>query len=299
MSPFKNEHKTGKGGERNRKGVNCSPYTKKGAENMPHSTFHHEAFYAALSEQCKHCSLKVYPVLDSTNSEVRRLALKDAPEGTVVVAEEQQKGRGRQGRVFFSPSSTGLYMSVLLRPHKKVSPLFITTAAAVAVARAIEQLTGITAQIKWVNDIYCRGKKVCGILTEGCFIPNTSHLQYAVLGIGVNLFSPRNGFPSEIENKAGSLYQKEKPPAFLKEKLAAAILTQFWKWYKNSNNQGHLDEYRRRSLLTGRTVEVLTTTGAVTDVAVVTGISDTFALQVTTTDGEKKELSSGEVSIRL
>lgn len=266
---------------------------------MSNPQFNQDVFYTALSEQCKHCSLKVYSSLDSTNTEVRRLAVQEASEGTVIIAEEQLKGRGRQGRYFFSPSSTGLYMSILLRPKEDVSPLLITTAAAVAVAQAVEQITGLTAQIKWVNDIYCREKKVCGILTEGCFFSGSAHLQYAVLGIGVNLLSPQAGFPQDIQNRAGSLYQNEKPPVFLKEKLAAAILTHFWKWYENLNVMEHLDEYRRRSFLIGKTVEVLTTTGEVTDVAVVTGISDTFALQVTTTDGIKKELSSGEVSIRL
>ncbi len=266
---------------------------------MSNPTFNQDVFYAALSEQCQHCSLKVYSSLDSTNTEVRRLAAGEAAEGVVVIAQEQKQGRGRQGRHFFSPPSTGLYMSVLLRPRQEVSPLLITTAAAVAVAQAIEEITDVTAQIKWVNDIYCHGKKVCGILTEGSFLLGSSRLQYAVLGIGVNLSSPHTGFPQEIQNRAGSLYQNEKPPVFLKEKLAAAILTHFWKWYEDLNTKGHLEEYRRRSLLMGETVEVLTTTGTVTDVAVVTGISDTFALQVTTTNGVKKELSSGEVSIRL
>ncbi len=266
---------------------------------MSNPRFNQTVFYAALSEQCQHCSLKVYSLLDSTNTQVRRLAVQEAPEGTVVIAEEQRQGRGRQGRRFFSPPATGLYMSVLLRPCEEAPPLLITTAAAVAVAQAIEEITDLSAQIKWVNDIYCREKKVCGILTEGSFFPNSARLQYAVLGIGVNLLSPHTGFPQEIQNRAGSLYQNEKPPVFLKEKLAAAILSHFWKWYEDLNAKSHLDEYRRRSLLMGKTVEVLTTTGSVADIAVVTGISDTFSLQVTTTDGVKKELSSGEVSIRL
>ncbi len=266
---------------------------------MSNSHFNQDVFYAALSEQCQHCSLKVYSSLDSTNTEVRRLAAQNASEGTVVIAEEQKQGKGRQGRHFFSPPSTGLYMSVLLRPREDVSPLLITTAAAVAVAQAVEEITDLTAKIKWVNDIYCHEKKVCGILTEGSFFPNSARLQYAVLGIGVNLVSPHAGFPQEIQNRAGSLYQNEKPPAFLKEKLAAAIVTNFWKWYENLNTKTYLEEYRRRSLLMGKTVEVLTATGEVTDIATVTGISDAFALQVTTTNGIKKELSSGEVSIRL
>lgn len=271
----------------------------KGDVTMKTPMFNQEVFYSALSEQHKRCSLKVYSSLDSTNTEVRRLAVQGAPEGTVVIAEEQLQGRGRQGRSFFSPASTGLYMSLLLRPQEDTSPLLITTVAAVAVAEAIEEVTDIPAAIKWVNDIYCYNKKVCGILTEGSFAQDGSQLQYAVLGIGVNLASPTNGFPQEIKNRAGSLYQNEKLPLFLKEKLAAAILTRFWKNYEKLNEKPHLEEYRRRSFLIGKTVEILTTQGDVSDVAVVTGIGDTFALQVTTTQGVAKELSSGEVSVRL
>ncbi len=266
---------------------------------MLQPSFSNEVFLSALGEQCVHCSPKTYAVLDSTNTEARRLANEGAAEGTVVFAEEQRKGRGRQGRVFFSPSATGLYMSLILRPRHNASALYITTAAAVAVAQAIEELLGVSAQIKWVNDVYCDGKKVCGILTEGVFQPQSGQLHYAVLGIGVNLSSPQQGFPKELQQRAGSLLGNKKPPAFLKEKLAAAIITSFWQWYEHLEQKEFLEGYRRRCLLTGRTVQVLTLDGQVTDTAVVRGISDNFALQITLSNGEETELCSGEVSIGL
>ncbi|MBO5929451.1 MAG: biotin--[acetyl-CoA-carboxylase] ligase, partial [Clostridia bacterium] len=166
------------------------------------SNFSENVFLSALGERCQHCSPKAYALLDSTNTELCRLAREGAPEGTVIFADEQQKGRGRRGHTFFSPLS-GLYMSLLLRPQAEVSPLHITTAAAVAVAEAIEQLTGIPAGIKWVNDIYCNGKKVCGILTEGAFFPGSAQLQYAVLGIGINVGLME--FPEELREIATSV----------------------------------------------------------------------------------------------
>ena len=106
--------------------------------------------------------------VDSTNAEARRRALEGAAEGTVVVAEEQIAGKGRPGKTFFSPAATGLYLSIVLRPTLAADRgQFITCAAAVACAQAIEQVTGAESLIKWVNDIYCDGRKVAGILTEG------------------------------------------------------------------------------------------------------------------------------------
>ena len=125
----------------------------------------------------------------------------------MLVAESQTAGRGRLGRSFHSPVGTGLYMSILLRPTFSAErALFITTAAAVAVCRAIEQETGLKPQIKWVNDIYLHEKKICGILTESSINFETKGLKWAVLGIGLNLSEPEGGFPEEIRSVAGALF---------------------------------------------------------------------------------------------
>ena len=142
---------------------------------------------------------QVFPVLPSTNDTVKALAAEGAPEGVVVLAEAQTAGKGRMRRQFFSPDGTGIYMSILLRPKLAAEDaLFITTAAAAAVADAIEAATGENAGIKWVNDVYLRGLKVCGILTEGALGLEEGNLEYAVLGIGINAIAPQNGFPEEI-----------------------------------------------------------------------------------------------------
>ena len=140
----------------------------------------------------------------STNEEIKLIA-ESGEEFTVAVAREQTGGKGRMGRKFESPVG-GLYFSVLLKPRFSAETcLKITTAAAVAMARAIEKVCGKSAEIKWVNDIYIKQKKVCGILTEGVFDAENGHIKYAVLGVGVNVATPKGGFPEEIRETAGVL----------------------------------------------------------------------------------------------
>ena len=144
--------------------------------------------------------------VDSTNAEARRRALEGAPEGAVVVAEEQTAGRGRLGRTFYSPAGAGVYLSVVLRPRLQADAAqYLTCAAAVSCAQAIEAVTGEEALIKWVNDIFCRGRKVAGILTEGVVDMESGRFEYAVLGMGVNVRVPASGFPSEIADVAGAV----------------------------------------------------------------------------------------------
>ncbi len=241
--------------------------------------------------------LKIYDQVDSTNTLAREQAAAGAPEGTVILADTQRLGRGRMGRQFFSPEGSGLYMSIILRPDADTQPLYVTTAAAVAVAEAIEEVAGVPSSIKWVNDVYCRGKKVCGILTEGAIADN---LQYAVLGIGINVLPPVGGFPPEIESRAGAVFGEKTPPtAHLREELAAAIITRFWGYYKALSAKAFLPSYRKRDLLKGRTVEVLDVNGAVIEEVTAQGITDEFELLVHDKNGNSKALSSGEVSLRL
>lgn len=241
--------------------------------------------------------VQVYGEVDSTNRLAREQAIAGAPQGTVILAGMQKQGRGRMGRQFFSPEGSGLYMSIILRPNVDITPLYITTAAAVAVSEAIEQIAGIPASIKWVNDVYCRGKKVCGILTEGAIKDN---LQYAILGIGINVMPPNGGFPREIQSRAGAVFDEKSPlPVHPREQLAATIITHFWGYYRALSTKGFLSSYRSRDFLKGRTVEVLDINGAVIHEGIAQGITDEFQLLVTDHNGNTKALSSGEVSLRL
>lgn len=235
--------------------------------------------------------------VDSTNTAARRLAEGGEAEGMVVIANEQTAGKGRMGRSFFSPSGSGIYMSIILRPHIPASDaLLITTAAAVSVAGAIEEVTGADAQIKWVNDIYCGGKKVCGILTEASMDFESGGITYAVLGIGINLTRPQGGFPGELDSVAVSVLGDSCEPD-TKARLIALILEKFCFHYKELAQKHFMDEYRRRSCVIGKEVYVISSNSR--EEASVLEIDDDAGLVVKLKSGEVKHINSGEISIRV
>lgn len=241
--------------------------------------------------------LHVHDTVTSTNTLLRELAQQDAPEGTVVLANAQTAGRGRCGRVFYSPCRSGIYMSLLLRPKLPVEEtLFITAAAAVSVADAIDVAAGVRTRIKWVNDIYLQERKVCGILTEGALDLENGMLRYAVLGIGINIAPPEDGFPPELSGIAGSLFPDGQVPEGFADKLAAGVLSAFDARYRALPSHDFLTRYRDQSMLTGRQVTVVQ--GEREQKALVLGIDDACRLQVRYPDGSEAALSSGEVRIR-
>jgi len=132
------------------------------------------------------------------------MTYKNSLEGTVAVAAYQSGGKGSRGRSFYSPKNTGVYLSAVIKPGEYI--MNVTAMAAVAVARAIEQACKIECKIKWVNDIYINNKKVCGILSEGVANPDNNDIDYVICGIGINVYSPEGGFPEEIRNTAGSVF---------------------------------------------------------------------------------------------
>ena len=250
-----------------------------------------------LSGNAVKLRLEVQKSVVSTNSLLKELAIQGEAEGKVLIAEEQTCGRGRLGRDFYSPAKTGIYMSILLRPKMTVEDsLFITTSAAVAIAKAIEKIADCEAKIKWVNDIYCNGKKVCGILTEAGIDFEGGGLEYAVIGIGINVSKPKGGFPEELTNIATALFSSNKYSSDLRSQLVAEILNNFWIYYENISNKTFLTEYRDRSLLIGKEINVIS--GENSTRALALEIDDKARLVVKLSDGEIKTLSSGEVSIR-
>ena len=149
----------------------------------------------------------VHERLDSSNQTAKRLALAGAPHGTLVLAGQQSAGRGRMGRRFESPAGKGIYLSLVLRvPVPASEALGVTVGAAVAVARAVQKLCGIELGIKWVNDLYYQGKKVCGILTEAGTSVESGLLEWLVVGIGLNLTTTPADWPEELARTAGSLF---------------------------------------------------------------------------------------------
>ncbi len=250
-----------------------------------------------LKPEYRDLDLTVLPTAPSTNALVREKANQGRPEGCVIVACEQTDGRGRYGRQFFSPVDSGVYLSLLLRPtaYSPQQATCLTAAAAAAMCQAIEAVTGQQPGIKWVNDIFLHGKKVCGILTEAAVGLETGALDYMVLGAGVNLYPPVKGFPEEIQPIAGSVLERSCPEA--KNRLVGEFLNRFWDFYTHPECRTYLEDYRSRSLAIGQNVTVLSAGRAVSAYAY--GIDDDFRLLVRYENGDTEALSYGEIRIQL
>lgn len=232
----------------------------------------------------------------STNTAIKEEAANKGKEGRVLIAKEQTAGKGRMQRRFHSPSS-GIYMSILLRPDMSAeNALYITTAAAVAVARAIEDVSSQKAEIKWVNDIYCKGKKVSGILTEASVDVESGRLEYAVLGIGINVSVPEGGFSDDIKEIATAIFDG-KCDEDIKSRLVAAVLEHFFDYYKDIENKSFMKEYKERLFVIGREINVINGNEIIH--AVAEDIDDEAHLIVRLDDGTRKVLSSGEISTKV
>ena len=250
-----------------------------------------------LKPEYRDLDLTVLPTAPSTNALVREKANQGCPEGCIIIACEQTAGRGRYGRQFFSPVDSGVYLSLLLRPtaYSPQQATCLTAAAAAAMCQAIEAVTGQQPGIKWVNDIFLHGKKVCGILTEAAVGLETGTLNYMVLGAGVNLYPPAEGFPEEIQSIAGSVLERSCPEA--KNRLVGEFLNRFWDFYTHPECRTYLEDYRSRSLAIGQNVTVLSAGRAVSAYAY--GIDDDFRLLVRYDSGKTEALSYGEIRIQL
>ena len=261
--------------------------------------------------------LEYFDTIDSTNSEAKR-RLSAVPPGeyrlfhkTVLVAGEQTAGRGRLGRKFYSPCGTGLYFSLVYAAGSVSDPGKITAVAAVAVCRAIKSVFNVDAGIKWVNDIFVSGKKVCGILTEGIVNPLSGAVEAAVIGIGINIYFSSK-MPEELSLRAGGICGSSLSSAGdenadggknaeMKDRLLCRIIENLVEILDGREEAffSAMEEYKARSTLIGKTVTV----SPVIDSrerqydAVVTGITDDAQLVVRTSDGREKTLSSGEVTL--
>lgn len=237
------------------------------------------------------CKVYSFEELESTNLTAKEMARNGENEFTLVISDSQTKGRGRLGRSFFSPDKSGIYMSIIVRPNFTFENAFlITPAAAVGVAKVLENY-GIAPQIKWVNDIYVDSRKVCGILTESSFTQD-GITDWAVIGIGINLTSPEKGFPNDINNIAGALFEKSNAP--LKEVFAAQIVSSVINVYNTLPETDFVQHYQNKSYLTGKTVELPDKTAAR-----VIGIDNRCGLIVELPDKTIKTITSSDVSVKL
>ncbi|MBE7001015.1 MAG: biotin--[acetyl-CoA-carboxylase] ligase [Ruminococcaceae bacterium] len=251
----------------------------------------------ALEENPFGLQVTVVEETDSTNTQLKRLAREGAPSGTVLIARRQVGGRGRLGRRFESPEG-GLYMSLLLRPDLPANDmLYLTTLTAVAVNEAVEAVCGVNPGIKWVNDLYLDGRKICGILAEAGFSPDGSRVDYTVIGIGVNVYAPEGGYPEEIRDIAGALYAHDDREEGRRNRLAAAILEKIMKKGHPLDKISVSRDYKARSVVIGKWVTVCR--GDAERDALVLDIDEENHLVVRYGDGAEEALSTGEIRVKL
>lgn len=250
-----------------------------------------------------------YKTIDSTNNRAKQIATQDETGLALIVSEAQTAGRGRMRRSFFSPDSSGIYMSLLIKPTFDMSKsILVTTAASVAVCRGISSVLGLDCKIKWVNDVYYNGRKIGGILTEGITDFESGHIEHIVIGIGINYSTPTQNFPEDIRDIAGSLLNKEPLPSdkssFVssssRNQLIGTIITELLHLLNHLDETDFLEEYRKRSLILGHPVTFSSQIDGKlhTESGKAINIDANGGLIILLADGTTKVISSGEVSLR-
>ena len=224
----------------------------------------------------------------STNADAEALIKTGAAHGTLIAADEQSGGRGRLGKSFYSPKG-GIYMSVIMKPDKiSLNKTPITFAAADAVCRAIEEVSDKTPSIKWVNDVFVNGKKVCGILTQN--VPD-SESSSIIVGIGVNFKTKK--FPDELES-AGGLFDEN--CSLSRNEFISSIANKLLEYSCNSTDEKIMEYYKSHSNVIGREI-TFTENGAVKSADVI-GIDD-FGGLVIEKNLKVRTISCGEISIKV
>ncbi|RJX27051.1 MAG: biotin--[acetyl-CoA-carboxylase] ligase [Dethiobacter sp.] len=239
-----------------------------------------------------------YRQIDSTNSALKTLAEKGAPEGTIVIAEEQTGGRGRMGRSWSSPFSKGIWLSILLKPPlaPQDTPLFTLLAAAAVVKGILVNLPDLPVGIKWPNDLLINNRKVCGILTE--LKAEADLLHYLVIGIGLNVNSKEEDFPAELRNTATSLYLENNKEEVSRQKLASSILQEMDNSYLDYLNNGPgmvISAWKKYNITLGKDVTIKTVQGSFSGKAA--DLDSDGALIVEEEKGIKKRFQAGEVTL--
>jgi BirA family biotin operon repressor/biotin-[acetyl-CoA-carboxylase] ligase len=239
-----------------------------------------------------------FHAIDSTNAKAYELASKGAQEGEVVVAESQEKGRGRLGRLWFSPPFLNLYVSIILRPDIPPNQAsLLTLMAAVATAETLEQFSGLQPIIKWPNDILLRNRKIAGLLNE--IHSETDRVHFVILGIGVNLNVDPEKFPREIRSLATSL-KHETGKTVLRKVFLSSLLETTEKWYKIFLKEGGLHilkAWKGWAQIQGKKVRVTSFGEVLTGVAI--DVDSDGALILGTEDGKRKRVVAGDVEYQV
>lgn len=241
-------------------------------------------------------TIQVYKSLESTNKTAKEMAVAGAEHGTVIISDCQTMGRGRYSRNFFSPSGGGLYMSIVLRPEELhfENPTSVTAFAAVSVCEAIESISKKTPKIKWVNDIFLDGKKVCGILTEAVTDFESGGLDWIVLGIGINVYIRAEEFPGDLQSLATSIYSDERIPG-VRNKLSAEIINRILGFETSPSETEIFEKYKKRLMMLGKEITVMQNQTEYKATAI--DVDSVGHLIVKNENGEIITLSTGEIRI--
>ncbi len=264
--------------------------------NYPEESDLHKDFHK-IQVEC-------FKEIDSTNLYAKKLlAASPRLNKKVIIAEHQTAGRGRMGRTFYSPAKSGIYLSAIYSPANPITnPAKITAFSAVAVCRAIKKLYGIETKIKWINDIFYNDKKICGILTEGFTNFETSLIESAIIGIGINIEENKEAFPEEVKKIAGSIFSNNTDTLnthVSRCELAAEVSVQLFKILEEAP-EAVFKEYKELSFLLGKTLTVYPVIGDEKSSykAKAVDIDENASLIVELSDGSRKSLFSGEVSLK-
>lgn len=277
-------------------GYTITSVTNKGYQLAPgNNIISAEGISPFLISELSNANIIVHKTIGSTNAEAKQLALSGSPQFTVVISEEQTNGRGRLGRSFYSPSGSGIYMSIILKPEMDIeSATLITTATSVAVCKGIEETTKASPSIKWINDIYINDRKICGILTEAISNFETGMIESIILGIGINVSTKINDFPDNIKDTAGSISDMEN---ISRNRLIANILNNFYSIYTKLEPGSYIDDYKSRSMLINKPIYYIKNDTKYYATAI--DITPTGGLMVKKDDNSIETLTSGEVSVRI
>ncbi|MFV0558731.1 MAG: biotin--[acetyl-CoA-carboxylase] ligase [Enterococcus sp.] len=249
---------------------------------------------AIKNETLSFLNVKTFAESESTMKDAKLAALQKENAPLLFVADTQTAAHGRFGRPFFANKGQGIYMSLLLNPKQAFQELpQYTVLAAVAVSQAIDELTGFTTQIKWVNDIYLNDKKICGILSEAMSDFESGTISHVVIGMGINVSIPQVDFPQELQAKVTSLYPTGEAE-ITRNQLIQKIWANFFTLINNLDDQSYLTIYRQKSYVLGKKVTFSQQNQTYQGLA--TNITDTGEL-VVETPTKTFILSSGEISL--
>lgn len=253
-----------------------------------------EGIRKGLRDELKDIDIIIYDEIDSTNTEAkRRLYSSDVKDFTVIVSDMQKGGRGRTGKSFTSPKGSGVYFSIILHPKDSYDFSYFdltTVKAAVAVAEGIKESTGKQAEIKWVNDLFLKGKKICGILSELDADFESRSVKSVIVGIGINVNEPRDDSFKDLKDIAGYIGTD-----VIRNEILSSILNAFYENNFVKSDREIIDYYKKHSLVIGRDLSFVLNGKKYSAKGV--DINDKGNL-IVDTGSERITLSSGEVSIK-